>query len=68
MTQPPMANVWVHGGLLLFDNRKMSKSLGNFEPLSQLLERHDPQAIRLALLADRLSESDELHRGLHRRG
>jgi cysteinyl-tRNA synthetase len=50
MKHPPMANVWVHGGLLLFDNRKMSKSLGNFEPLSDLLERHDPQAIRLLFL------------------
>lgn len=50
MERPPMANVWVHGGLLLFDNRKMSKSLGNFEPLSELLERHDPQAIRLLFL------------------
>jgi cysteinyl-tRNA synthetase len=47
---PPMANVWVHGGLLQFDNRKMSKSLGNFEPLYQLLDRHDPQAIRLLFL------------------
>jgi cysteinyl-tRNA synthetase len=50
MRHPPMANFWVHGGLLLFDNRKMSKSLGNFEPLSALLERHDPQAIRLLFL------------------
>lgn len=50
MAHPPMANVWVHGGLLLFDNRKMSKSLGNFEPLTQLLERHDPQALRLLFL------------------
>ncbi len=50
MTHPPMANVWMHGGLLLFDNKKMSKSLGNFEPLSALLERHDPQAIRLLFL------------------
>lgn len=50
MTHPPMARFWVHGGLLLFDNRKMSKSLGNFEPLSDLLERHDPQAIRLLFL------------------
>ena len=47
---PPMANFWVHGGLLQFDNRKMSKSLGNFEPLYQLLDRHDPQAIRLLFL------------------
>ena len=50
MQRPPMANFWVHGGLLLFDNRKMSKSLGNFEPLSTLLERHDPQAVRWLFL------------------
>ena len=50
MAHPPMANFWVHGGLLLFDNRKMAKSLGNFEPLSDLLERHDPQAIRWLFL------------------
>jgi cysteinyl-tRNA synthetase len=50
MAHPPMANFWVHGGLLLFDNRKMAKSLGNFEPLSDLLQRHDPQAIRWLFL------------------
>ncbi|MFY9664433.1 MAG: cysteine--tRNA ligase [Candidatus Cybelea sp.] len=50
MPHPPMSNFWVHGGLLLFDNRKMAKSLGNFEPLSDLLERHDPQAIRWLFL------------------
>jgi len=50
MPHPPMANFWMHGGLLLFDNQKMSKSLGNFEPLSELLDRHDPQAIRLLFL------------------
>ncbi len=50
MARPPMANVWVHGGLLLFDSRKMSKSLGNFEPLSDLLQRHDPQALRWLFL------------------
>ena len=50
MKHPPMANFWMHGGLLLFDNQKMSKSLGNFEPLYELLDRHDPQAIRLLFL------------------
>jgi cysteinyl-tRNA synthetase len=50
MRRPPMANFWVHGGLLLFDNRKMAKSLGNFEPLIDLVERHDPQAIRWLFL------------------
>jgi cysteinyl-tRNA synthetase len=50
MPHPPMANFWVHGGLLNFEGRKMSKSLGNFEPLVDLLDRHDPQALRLAFL------------------
>ncbi len=50
MQHPPMASFWVHGGLLNFEGRKMSKSLGNFEPLVDLLARHDPQAIRLAFL------------------
>ncbi|MDQ2993252.1 MAG: cysteine--tRNA ligase [Candidatus Eremiobacteraeota bacterium] len=50
MAHPPMANVWMHGGLLLFENKKMSKSIGNFEPLGELLDRHDPQAIRLLFL------------------
>ena len=50
MDHPPMAEMWVHGGLLNFENRKMSKSLGNFEPLTDLLQRHDPLAIRLLFL------------------
>ena len=45
-----LANVWMNGGLLNFDGRKMSKSLGNFEPLTELLARHDPLAIRLLFL------------------
>jgi len=45
-----LARYWLHGGLLNFDGRKMSKSLGNFEPLSAILERHDPMAIRLLFL------------------
>ncbi len=50
LPQPPMARVWMHGGLLAFEGKKMSKSLGNFEPLSDVLERFDPQAIRLLFL------------------
>ncbi len=50
MDAPPMANFWVHGGLLNYEGRKMSKSLGNFEPITDLLARHDPMAIRLLFL------------------
>ncbi|MBV8602603.1 MAG: cysteine--tRNA ligase [Candidatus Eremiobacteraeota bacterium] len=48
--RPPMANYWVHGGMLLFEQKKMSKSLGNYEPLEKLLDRVDPQAVRLWFL------------------
>jgi cysteinyl-tRNA synthetase len=50
MHHPPMANFWLHGGLVQFESRKMSKSLGNFEPLADMLDRVDPQAVRLAFL------------------
>jgi cysteinyl-tRNA synthetase len=46
----PMANVWVHAGLLNVDGQKMSKSLGNFKPLTQMLERHNPVAVRYLFL------------------
>lgn len=42
----PMAFFWVHAGLLLVDNQKMSKSLGNFIPLTDFLAQHPPAAIR----------------------
>ncbi|HEY0797517.1 MAG TPA: cysteine--tRNA ligase [Candidatus Baltobacteraceae bacterium] len=50
LAQPPMVRYWVHGGVLTFDGKKMSKSLGNYEPLYAILDRHDPQAIRLLFL------------------
>ncbi|TAM76925.1 cysteine--tRNA ligase [bacterium] len=46
----PMANFWVHTGLLFFDGSKMSKSLGNFVPLDEELRRHDPRALRTLFL------------------
>jgi len=47
---PPMANFWVHTGLLFFDGSKMSKSLGNFVPLEEELRTHDPRALRMLFL------------------
>jgi len=46
----PMANVWVHAGLLNVDGQKMSKSLGNFKPLTQMLAQHNPAAVRYLFL------------------
>lgn len=48
--RPTMANMWVHNGHLTVNGSKMSKSLGNFITVIDLLNQHHPQAIRLALL------------------
>ena len=50
-TGEPFVRFWVHSEHLLVDGMKMSKSLGNFYTLRDLLERgHDPLAIRHQLL------------------
>jgi cysteinyl-tRNA synthetase len=41
---------WLHNGMLTFDGRKMSKSLGNVLLVHELLKRHPPEALRLLLL------------------
>jgi len=46
----PMAFYWVHAGLLNVDNQKMSKSLGNFKPLTEILEQYNPAAVRYLFL------------------
>lgn len=50
-TGKPFARFWLHSEHLLVDGQKMSKSLGNFYTLRDLLEMgHDPMAIRHQLL------------------
>jgi cysteinyl-tRNA synthetase len=44
------AHHWVHNGWVTVDGEKMSKSLGNFTSLSDLLERSDARAYRLLVL------------------
>ena len=45
-----MAKYWVHNGYLMADGEKMSKSLGNFYTVHDLLEAFPGEAIRLVLL------------------
>lgn len=45
------ARVWLHNGFLLSEGEKMSKSLGNFYTVHDLLQEFPGEAIRLALLA-----------------
>jgi cysteinyl-tRNA synthetase len=44
------ARHWVHNGWVVVGTEKMSKSLGNFTTLPELLERHDARAYRLLVL------------------
>jgi cysteinyl-tRNA synthetase len=47
----PMARVWVHNGFVNVDAEKMSKSLGNFVTVSDVLARNDAEGFRWFLLA-----------------
>jgi cysteinyl-tRNA synthetase len=44
------ANVWMHNGLLTIDNEKMSKSVGNFFTIREVLERYDGETIRFFMI------------------
>ena len=46
----PFARFWVHNGYLMTEGEKMSKSLGNFYTVHDLLAEFPGEAIRLALL------------------
>jgi len=43
----PFARIWMHAGLVRYEGRKMSKSLGNLVLVSQALERAPAAAVRL---------------------
>ena len=46
----PLARFWMHNGFVTVGGEKMSKSLGNFTTIRQLLETVDPMVIRLFVL------------------
>ncbi|MCM3033440.1 cysteine--tRNA ligase [Niallia sp. MER 6] len=45
------ANYWMHNGYINIDNEKMSKSLGNFITVHDILQIHDPQVLRFFMLS-----------------
>ncbi len=50
MTGKKMANYWLHNGYINIDNEKMSKSLGNFILVHDILKKYDPQVIRFFMM------------------
>ena len=50
MTGKKMANYWMHNGFITINKEKMSKSLGNFFLLREILDRFDPVTVRFYLI------------------
>jgi len=63
-TKKPLARYWIHFGFLNIDNQKMSKSLGNFFTLRDVLKKFSAEALRLlycqTLYSAPLNFSDDL--------
>lgn len=58
--KPAFKNVIVNGIILAEDGRKMSKSLKNYPPADEVMEKHGADALRLYLLSSAATRADEL--------
>ena len=45
------ANAWMHAGAVRVDGEKMSKSLGNFFTIREVLEKYQPEVVRYLLVS-----------------
>jgi cysteinyl-tRNA synthetase len=50
--QKPFVRYWIHNGFVNIDQEKMSKSLGNFLMIKDVVKAYHPEAIRLFLLSN----------------
>jgi cysteinyl-tRNA synthetase len=50
-TGKPFARYWIHNGFITIDKEKMSKSLGNFFTIREILDKFDAEVVRLFLLS-----------------
>ena len=44
-------NTWMHNGFVRIDDEKMSKSLGNFFTIREILERYEPEVVRYFIVS-----------------
>ncbi|MFH1767810.1 MAG: cysteine--tRNA ligase, partial [Candidatus Omnitrophota bacterium] len=49
-TGKPFAAYWIHHGLLTIDGQKMSKSLGNYVTIKELLSKYPPDVVKFFFL------------------
>ena len=51
LTGKPLANFWIHNGLVKIDGQKMSKSLGNSLTIKDALAKYNPEVIKYAIVS-----------------
>jgi cysteinyl-tRNA synthetase len=49
-TGQPLARTWMHNGFVNIDNEKMSKSLGNFFTVREVLQKYQPEVLRFFIV------------------
>ncbi len=49
-TGKPFVKYWIHNGFVNVNQEKMSKSLGNFFTIREILEKYDPEVVRFFIL------------------
>lgn len=47
----PFVKYWMHNGFITVDKEKMSKSLGNFFTIKEILQKYDPEVVKCFLLS-----------------
>ncbi len=50
-SEKPFVKYWMHNGFITVDKEKMSKSLGNFFTIKEIINRYEPEVIRYFLLS-----------------
>lgn len=50
LTGKPFVKYWMHNGFITIDKEKMSKSLGNFFTIKEILDKYEPEVVRYFLL------------------
>ena len=50
-TGEPFVNLWMHNGFVRVDEEKMSKSLGNFFTVREILKQYAPEVVRFFILS-----------------
>ena len=60
LTGKPLANYWIHNGLIKINGQKMSKSLGNSLTIKEAVELYNPEVVRYAIVSKSYSADIDL--------